>query len=146
MTVPTPITYGDVSRLGDHPGAPGILSRLNDLAGDASLSAQISVVDRYRIMRFVQLVSGYLVTYGKLVCEIGVRYGEAVKAPSGFVAFNVRPDCLKDYEVEKSKLDALECEGLASLKPLPVSTYEKIPLTPRDLARLEKFVVPPTFE
>jgi hypothetical protein len=140
------ILYGDVAKLGDRPGAPGVLSKLNDLAGDASLTTQISVVDRYRIMRFVQLLSGELTTYGKLVGEVGLRYGEAVKAPSGFVAFNVRPECARDYEEEKAKLDALECEGLASLKPLPVATYEKIPLTPRDLACLEKFIVPPSTE
>ena len=139
-----PITYGDVSRLGDRePGVPGVLSKLNDLAGDASLAVTLSVVDRYRIMRFVQLLSGELETYGKLVAEIGRKYGEATPAPSGFVSFKLRPECLGDYQVEKAALDALECEGLASLKPLPVSTYEKVPLTPRNLACLEKFVVSP---
>jgi hypothetical protein len=137
------ITYGDVASLGDRPGFPGVLTKLNDLAGDASLSTSISVVDRYRISRFVQLLSGELATYVRLLGVIGKKYGELARAPSGFVAFNVRPECLGEYEVEKSKLDALECEGLATLKPLPLSAYEKVPLTPRDLAYLEKFVVPP---
>jgi hypothetical protein len=137
------ILYGDVAKLGDRPGARGVLSKLNDLDGDASLSGQISVVDRYRIMRFVKLISGELAAYGKLVGEIGSRYGEIVKAPSGFVAFNVRPECKDAYDVEKNQLDVLECEALASLKLLPVSAYEKIPLTPRDLSLLEKFVVFP---
>jgi hypothetical protein len=119
------------------------LSKLNDLAGDVSLSAVLSVVDRYRIMRFVRVVSGELAAYGKLLSEIGGRYGEVLPAANGFVAFNVRSECREAYQVEKSKLDAMECEGLVSLKPLPVSAYEKIPLTPRDLACLEKFVVPP---
>jgi hypothetical protein len=139
----TPVTYGDVAKLGDRPGTPGVLAKLNDLAGDASLGGKILVVDRYRIMRFVQLLSGELATYTKLLGEIGRKYGEVSPAPSGFVAFNVRIECLAEYEGEKAKLDALECEGLASLKPLPLSTYEKVPLTPRDLACLEKFIVPP---
>jgi hypothetical protein len=137
------ITYGDVSQLGDQPGRPGVLSKLNDLAGDASLSAVLSVADRYRIMRFVRVVSGELAAYGKLLSEIGGRYGEVLPAANGFVAFSVRPECWGDYQDEKAKLDAMECEGLASRKPLPVSAYEKIPLTPRDLACLEPFVVPP---
>jgi hypothetical protein len=137
------VTYGDVAKLGDRPGAPGPLSKLNDLAGDLSLAGSLSVADRYRISRFVQLLAGEVATYGRLVGEIGGKYGEVARAPSGFVAFSVRPECVGDYEREKAALDAMECEGLASLKPLPVSAYEKVPLTPRDLACLEKFVVPP---
>jgi hypothetical protein len=138
------VTYGDVAKLGDRPGTPGVLSKLNDLAGDASLPFVMPVIDRYRIMRFVQLLSEELLTYAKLVGEIGRRYGEAAAAPSGFVAFSVKPEFEKDYGEEKGKLDAMECEGLATLKPLPLATYEKIPLTPRELACLEKFIVPPT--
>jgi len=137
------ITYGDVAGLASRPGIPGVLTKINDLAGDVSLASSITVVDRYRIMRFVQLVSVELATYLRLLAEIGRKYGEAAPAPSGFVSFSVRPECRDAYDGEKSRLDALECEGLASLKPLPVTTYEKIPLTPRDLACLEKFVVLP---
>jgi hypothetical protein len=140
------IKYGDVARLGDRPGVPGVLVKLSDLAGDSSLSVTMSVVDRYRIMRFVQLVSAELVLYGKMMGEIGAKYGEATPAPNGFVAFNVRAECQADYEAEKSKIDGMECDALAILKPLPVSTYEKIPLTPRELACLEKFIVPPSDE
>jgi hypothetical protein len=137
------ITYGDVARLGDRPGVPGVLSKLNELAGDASLAGQIPVVERYRIMKFVQLVSAELSTYGKLMTEIGRKYGEPTTGPSGFASFNLRPENVKDYEAEKAALDALECGDLGSLKPLPVATYEKIPLTPRELSFLQKFVVLP---
>jgi hypothetical protein len=107
------------------------------------LSSTMSVVDRYRIMRFVQLLAGELTVYGRMLGEIGRKYGESTPAPSGFVSFSVRPECRESYELEKSNLDALECDGLGSLKPLPVAAYEKVPLTPRDLACLEKFVVLP---
>ncbi len=140
------ITYGELSRLGDRPGVSGPLTKLNDLVGDVSLASTLSVVDRYRISRFVQIVGGELVMYSRLLGEIGRRYGEVTAAPEGFVSFVVRPECRNAYDEEKAKLDAMECEGLQSLKPLPVSAYERVSLTPRDLACLEKFIVPPVCE
>ena len=137
------ITFGDVAKLGDRPGSPGVLSKLGDLAGDASLAISLPVADRYRISRFVQLVSRELTTYVRLVGEIGRKYGESRTAPQGFTSFTVRPECRADYEREQADLDEMECEGLAALSPLPLSSYEKIPLTPRELIVLEKFVVLP---
>lgn len=140
------VTYGDVARLGGRPGESGALSKLGNLSGDDGLASSMPVAERYRIMRFVKVLAAELATYVRLFREIGERYGVAGEAPSGFASFTVRAESIQAFEGEKAKLDAMECESLASLKPLPVATYEKVALTPRDLECLEPFVVQPSMD
>jgi hypothetical protein len=135
-------TYGDVVRLRDVPGPEGVVrgvaAKLYDLLG--AEHEQVSVVDRFRLMRFVQAVDKELREYGRVLSELGRKYGEP-STEGGSAVFRIRPERKAEFDAEKASLDAEERE--LPVNPLPVSAYERVPLTPRELACLEKFVVPP---
>lgn len=135
-------TYGDLGKLRDFPGSEGVVrgvaSKFYDLVGVEG--AEVSVVDRFRLMRFVQAVDKELREYVRVLSELGRKYGEP-STVGGTAVFRVSPGRQAEFDAEKASLDAEERELLVN--PLPVSAYEKVPLTPRELACLEKFVVPP---
>lgn len=136
-------TYGDLGKLRDVPGPAGLVrgvaSKLYDLVGVGG--DQVSVVDRFRLVRFVQAADKELREYGRVLSELGRKYGEP-DTSGGVAVFRVSPERQVEFDAEKAALDSTECELLVNL--LPVSAYEKVALTPRELASLEKFVVPPT--
>jgi len=136
-------TYGDIGKLRDVPGPEGVvrgvLSKLYDLVG--AECEQVSVVDRFRLMRFVQAVDKELREYGRVLSALGKKYGEPSTVGESPV-FRIRTESQAQFDAEKASLDAEERELLVNL--LPVSAYEKVPLTPRELACLEKFVVAPS--
>lgn len=135
-------TLGDLGKLRDSPGpkgvARGVASKLYDLAG--AEGGEISVVDRFRIMRFVQAVEGELKEYGRVMGELGRKYGKS-ETVGALEVFRVDPGHQAEFDREKASLDAEERE--LAVNPLPVSAYERVPLTPRELSYLEKFVVVP---
>lgn len=135
-------TYGDIGKLRDVPGPKGVVrgvaAKLYDLVGVEGV--EVSVVDRFRVMRFVQAVDPELREYGRVLSELGRKYGEPSTVGNS-VVFLIGPERQAEFDAEKASLDAEERELLVNL--LPVSAYERVPLTPRELACLEKFVVPP---
>ena len=135
-------TYGDIGKLRDVPGPKGVVrgvaAKLYDLVGVEGV--EVSVVDRFRVMRFVQAVDKELREYGRVLSELGRKYGEPSTVGDSAV-FRIGPERQAEFDAEKASLDAEERELLVNL--LPVSAYERVPLTPRELACLEKFVVPP---
>ena len=135
-------TCGDLAKLRDLPGPTGVVrgvaAKLFDVVGVAG--DQVSVVDRFRLMRFVQAVDAELKEYVRVLSELGRKYGEPATVGATAV-FRVLPEHQAEFDAEKASLDAEERELLVN--PLPVTAYEKVALTPRELAYLEKFVVPP---
>lgn len=135
-------TCGDLGKLRDVPGPTGVVrgvaAKLYDLVGVEGV--EVSVVDRFRLMRFVQAVEKELREYGRVLSELGKKYGTP-EVVDGMAVFRVSPEHQAEFDSEKAALDSEERELLVS--PLPVSAYERVPLTPRELACLEKFVVPP---
>jgi len=81
--------------------------------------------------------------YTKVLTSLGKKLGTEEKK-DGYVSFQIPDEKMDEYREEKAKLDATECE-LASANVLPVSSYEKVPLTPIELGVLvdSKFVVAP---
>ena len=132
----TTYTYGDLDRLRDQPGRVGPLTKLMETG------EQLSTVDKFRIVKFHAVLDGVLTDYGKMIAELGTRFGEPVPGQPGY--FRIRPEQASEYVAEKAKVDATEVINMPSLTLLPVSAYDKVPLSPSDLVSLEKFIVPPT--
>jgi hypothetical protein len=135
-------TCGDLGKLRDVPGPTGVVrgvaAKLYDLVGAEGV--EVSVVDRFRLMRFVQAVDDEVREYVRVLSELGKKYGESATV-GGVSVFRVSLEHQSEFDVEKAALDAEERELLVN--PLPVSAYGKVPLTPRELSYLEKFVVLP---
>ena len=142
--MPIKCTYGDVGKLRDFPGPEGVVrgvaSKLYDLVGVESVGDQVSVVDRFRIARFVNAVNEELQVYGRVMSALGKKYGEP-STVGGLSVFRIIPERQAEFDAEKSSFESEERDLLVN--PLPVSAYERVPLTPRELASLEKFVVLP---
>lgn len=133
--MPITCTYGDLDKLRDLPGRQGPLGKL------MNATEPPSIVDKFRIARFVKSIDEALVEYGKMIVALGKKYGEPSKQ-NGVDTYKIRPENLDEFNAEKAKVDA-DVVVLATLNPLPVTTYSLVPLTAGDLSALEKFVVLP---
>ncbi len=131
----TTYTYGDLDQIRDQPGRVGPLTKLMEATNFGS------VVDKFRVIKFYEGLKGVLDDYGKMIAELGDRFGEPVPGQPGH--FRILPDHLNEYFAEKAKIDATEVLNMPALTPLPVSAYERVPLTPNDLLTLMKFIVMP---
>jgi hypothetical protein len=128
-------TFAELDRLRDMPGRPGPLTKL------LNATEPPTIVDKFRIGRFCKLIHESLVEYGKMLEELGRKYGEPVTV-QGFATYKIKPENLKAFEDERAKIDTEEVK-LQSLSPLPIATYDRIPLTAGELDLLDKFVVKP---
>jgi hypothetical protein len=128
-------TFADLDRLRDMPGRPGPLTKL------LNATEPPTIVDKFRIGRFCKLIQDSLLEYGKMLEELGKKYGEPV-INQGFATYKIKPENLKAFEDERAKIDSEEVK-LQSLSPLPIATYDRIPLTAGELDLLDKFVVKP---
>jgi hypothetical protein len=131
--MPLSFTLGRLDKIRDTiPGKSGPLSKI------ANFEDMSSVVDHVRRVRFVKALQTELTEYSKAVATIAQKYGESQQ---GGAFFTIKPERQAEFAAEKEKLDAETRELL--INPLPVSAYEKIPLTAFDLIGLEPFVVMP---
>jgi hypothetical protein len=128
-------TFADLDRLRDMPGRPGPLTKL------LNATEPPTIVDKFRIGRFCKHIHETLLEYGKMLEALGKKYGEPINV-QGFATYKITPENMEAFNLEKAKIDADVVE-LSSLSPLPLSTYERIPLTPGELDLLDKFVVKP---
>jgi hypothetical protein len=123
-------TGADIEKLRDAPGRPGPLSKI------ANFEDLSSVVDHVRRVRFIKALQPELVEYSKAVATLGEKYGKPMQGGSYFA---IDPEKEDLFKAEKAQLDAEEYT--ITMTPLPVSAYEKIPLTVLDLLALEPFIV-----
>jgi hypothetical protein len=134
--MPLSFTLGRLDKIRDTvPGKPGPLTKIANFEDNLLES---SVVDHVRRVRFVKALQTELVEYSKAMATIAQKYGESQQ---GGAFFTIKPEKQAEFAAEKEKLDAETRELL--INPLPVSAYEKIPLTAFDLIGLEPFVVMP---
>jgi hypothetical protein len=129
------ITYGDLDKLRDQPGHPGALSKLR------TALEPTAILDKLRIVKFCRALGEALVEYEKLIEELCRRYG--IPLPDRPGIYQLSPGNAPLFAAEKAKIDSAEVVDMPSFSPLPVSAYEKVPLTPGELDVLLKFIVLP---
>jgi hypothetical protein len=144
--VPIICKFKDLAGLRDF-GRPGPLTKLND-ADDRACT----IVDRMRITRLIKAIMPLLEEYEHAYLDLVRKYGTP-RMPGGNI-YDL-PDGSKgkddeekarngklraEFDAELDSLGNAECEINAS--PLPVETYGKLPLLPRDLLKLDPFLVP----
>jgi hypothetical protein len=130
-------TYGDVGNLRRVPGSGGPLAKLMS----SELNPLVSVVDRWRLVRFVKALGAEVDEYTRAFVEVAKRYGTPKTIAGGNVSYEVPPERQAEFVAEKKKLDESACE--VQVAPLPISVYEHAGLTASDLMLLEKFLVVP---
>lgn len=128
-------------------GRPGPLTKLND-ADDRVCT----IVDRMRITRLIKAIMPSLGEYEHTYLELVKKYGTP-RSPDGNVydlpdgskgkdeEERVKNSKLRaEFDAELERLGNTECEINASV--LLMETYSKLPLSPRDLLKLEPFLAP----
>ena len=147
-----PITckFKDLAGLRDL-GRPGPLTKLND-ADDRACT----IVDRMRITRLIKAIMPSLGEYERTYLDLVKKYGVPRSVDGNIYDL---PDGTKgkdddeksrnkklreEFDAELERLGDTACEINAT--PLPLETYGKLPLSPRDLLKLEPFLVPFTEE
>ena len=128
-------TCADLEKLRDAPNRPGPLTKI---ANYEESPDDLSVIDRVRRMRFVKALFPEVTEYAQAVATLGQKCGKPTQGGKYFVIDLEKED---EFKAEKAKIDA-ETRTIF-LMPLPVSAYEKIPLTALDLMALEPFIVLP---
>jgi len=100
-----------------------------------------SIIDKFRIVKFVKAVDVQLTEYGKALGELSKKYGDKTQI-NGNDSYKIRPADFEAFGVAKKSLDQDVCELVVN--PLPATAYEQVSLTALDLSLLGPFVVEPT--
>lgn len=127
-------TFGDSARLRELPGRPGVLTKLGNHEAE-------SIVDRFRLGRFVKAITEEIIEYEKVLLALGKKFGQ----PNGTVqgSYVISPEHQAEFDSELRKLNS-EPREIVAANILPISAYEKANLTPIDLLALGSFIVQPT--
>lgn len=131
--MPINCKFGDVDKLRGQPGREGMLQRLWNHQAP-------SLVDAYRIQRFVKAALEAVKEYEQVLLTLGKELG----APKDDGTLQILPEHRERFATEKKKLDETPCE-VASLK-LPAQSCEGFVRTAADLDALAPFVDLPSIE
>lgn len=156
--MPIKCTFGDVARLRETPSNPGPLSKLVNADFE-------SIVDKWRIARFIKAMSQEIQDYESVLLDLGKRFGSPVETDYQILPehqaefdaellklkqrlgtpvpplkgmYQILPENQAEFAAEVRKLDA-ETRDILAANPLPPSVCSL--LTPKDLIVLGPLVV-----
>lgn len=148
--MPITCTLEDLASLRDRPGSAGPLSKLQ--AADDKLP----LMERARIARWLKPILAKLASYEQDYLALLKKHGTSRVDPASKNLFFDLPEPATgesadeiaslqkrrdEYDTAVKKLQETTVE--LEVAQLPVATYDKLPLSSRDLLLLEKFVILP---